>query len=519
MQTKYHVSESQRSSNGLGHRYAGPVLFLLILGAGLWVRLYAVAGESAWCDEVLTLTCLPAHSLRAFLRCAFETDPVPEIVPVYYAAEYAWSRLFGGGLPEMRLLSVAAGLGSLTLVFLLGKLLYGARAGRVAMAGLAMSPTLTYYDQEVRFYAFLVLFGLVAMYGFTRAIQTGRARWWALHGFGNALLLWTHAFAPALFVGQGFYLLAFHWRRWRLWLAWGAGHVFLLAGFLAWMLLLGYDFGTHSQTYSDVPPDWRDLAATWLIFAGGRFSELDPALWLPGGISFDEPLGLFALVLLLWAGWSAWRGHRGGPEPTPEHALAPTRKWGLLLCWLLAPPLFLFFASHVWKPCYLFRYVLFSLPALWLALAAGLQTVRPAALRALATGLLLCLVAYQNLALPRPLRPDYRSAAEMVKGTEAPCAVHALKLFNGLGMEYALSGAEPVRFIEGFPELCAAASESARSGKTTWAVFYRWSNFAPFEDTLRAENLSFERHTLGGLPPLIVYRVDAARIATSIPGP
>ena len=486
------------------------MLFLLILCFGLAVRLYRIGDESAWCDEVLTLTCFPADGLRAFLRCAFEVDARPSVTPAYYVVAYFWSCLAGGALPEMRLLSVFAGLGSMVLVFLTGKALYSVRAGLVAMAGLAASPAMTYYDQEVRFYAVLVFFALASMYGFLRALQTGRARWWVLHGLGNALLLWSHAFAPVLFAGQGLFLLFARARRWRLWLGWGGGHVLLLACFFAWVLLLGYDFAAHSQAYNDVPPDWRDLAAAWLVFAGGRFSELDPAAWMPGGLSLDEVLGVLALVLVVWISWTAWCAQREDTERGAGDGLGPLERWGFPLFWLVAPPCALLLASCLWRPCFLFRYVLFSLPALWLLVAAGVEAIRPAALRRIALVLLLGGAVYQNVGLPRPFRPDYATAAGMVQQSERPRAVHALKLFNGIGMEYALEGAAPLRIFEGFPEFCRATVETACQGKTVWAVFYRWARFAPFEERLATAGLRFERYTLGGQPPLIVYAVPGA---------
>ncbi len=475
-------------------------LLAAAVGWGAWLRLDAIREESAWCDEVLTLNHLPAPSLPAFLHGAFEEDPRLALSPLYYVLEYAWSAVAGPSLVSMRLLSVALGLLCIVLLYAVACRLFERRTGLLSAFLLAMSLVHVYYAQEVRFYALLCACALLSMWGMAGILDGKGRAWWVLHLLGNALLVWTHAFSLLFLATQGAFLLVFRWRERGLLIRWTAGHTAIGAAFAAWMLLLGYDFQTHSQAYADVPPTLRTLANAMLVFTGGRFSNLDPSPYMPLGISLDR---FIAAVTIALATAAVLR-------PFFRKDATARKVSGLLLLWWLGPMLALFSVSLLWRPCFFERYVLYSSFPLCILSAAAIVQLPRRWLRCMTAAALLLALAYQGLALPRPFRADYQSAACIIASDPGPDrVVHALKLFNALGVRYSKPVPQDriVQF-EGFDELCAATEAAAQAGKTVWAVFYRWERTGEFEARMRAARLRCEAHAFGGMPGLKAYRVS-----------
>lgn len=478
----------------------GCLTAVMALGAAL--RFYGLADESAWCDEALTLRHLPAESLRCYLRDAFAEDPRLSLWPLYYIVQYGWSQVAGNGLTGMRLLPVFLGLGSIILVYILGRSMYGGAGGLWAAWAFAVSLVQIYYAQEMRFYALLNLLALASMAALWRA-QHGNARpAWALHLLLNALILWTHGFSPLFFAAQGAWLLIVYWRRWRPLLLWGAAHGALAAAFVVWAVLSRYDLTTHAaEGYNDMPPGWRELINAWVLLSGGRFSNANPAAYLPGGVSFD----LFIAVLPLLAGavllrdalhWDAERPRQDGK------ALC------LLLCWAAIPLLGLFIISLCWRPIFFPRYILYSAAPFSLLLGAWLGRPHPTMPRVCMAVVVCAVFGWQNLALPRPFRADYQAAARIMMADAEQAEIHVLKHFNALGMDYALGPhAGRMQTHEGFDALCDAVAGAVLRDGSAWAVFYRWDRMEAFVSRMEAQGIALEEHTLAGMPPLTIFHL------------
>ncbi len=473
---------------------------MLCLALAAFLRMRGLRNESAWGDEALTLLHLPASNLAGFLRGAFGEDPRLMLSPVYYLLEYAWSAVFGGSLAAIRMLSVTLGLVSVGLIFLVARRLFNPRAGVLAAFLLAASLVQVYYSQEVRFYALMGVFSLLSFHALIRLLESGGVHWGLVHWGCNALLLGTHAFAPLFFLAQGVFLLATQYRRIRWLFLWGAAQGMILVLFAVWLKFLHYDFAAQSQAYNDVPPTLRTLANTFIVFAGGRFSNLNPAPFMPGRISLDGVLaGMSAAIagaslILLWKNRSA---------------AANRNAWLLALCWWLIPVTALYAVALVWRPCYFDRYVLYSSFGLYVVMAGTLVNLPAPRLRHAAIGVIVMACLYQSLVLPRPFRADYQAAARAVAADPAPnTVVHALKQFNALGVRYShpVSRDRIVTF-EGYPELCAETLRAAEDGKTVWAVFYRWDNIEDFVQKMHDASLHCFCREFGGMPPLSACRV------------
>ena len=80
------------------------------------------------------------------------------------------------------------------VLYELGRELYDRRTGLIAAAFAAVSPLLVWYAQEVRMYAFVTLFGLLALLTQLRVIRNPGMLNWAAYILATAALLWSHYF-------------------------------------------------------------------------------------------------------------------------------------------------------------------------------------------------------------------------------------------------------------------------------------------------------------------------------------
>ncbi len=461
------------------------------------LRIHGIQYESAWGDEVVTLQYLPATDFKTFMDGIWTSDPHGPLTPVFHGLAYAWSKLAGGTLLPMRMLPLLLSFAALPLIYLVGKKLFGTRAGLIALYLTAVNPLLIYYSQELRFYALVILCALLSLLSLLHALEKNSKGAWILHCCANALFISTHAFTPILFGVEGLYLLYKKGRNLRAPILWGAFHLLLVAGLGLRMALRDYDLGTQSLVFNDALPTWREFGNTILVFTGARFAREDPVQWMPGGLSFDRIIGVLALLIVGLGAFQAHRKRKENPKIRDGYVL------GVL--WLVFPLVFLYAVSFIWRPVFYYRYILYAALAFPWLLGAALATIHPKGLRIGATVLFLTLMTYQTLALPRPFRADYQTLAHHIAQDLAPIVL-VLKEFNHQGATYAIDlPDENIILHHGFGELCDEARTRAKAGETVWVVFYRWIKLDEFQNAIT--DCTTTRHDYAGMPGLNAYRV------------
>jgi hypothetical protein len=474
-------------------------LLLVSFALALVLRLRGIQGESPWCDEVLTLQCLPSDSLAGYLQCVFGADPRLALSPLYYLLQFAWGIAVGGGTLELRLLSVLLGLlGLVGIAAAAGRLGGPSAAGRAALLG-ACSLSLVYYSQEVRFYALLLVWGALSWWGLIVWLQDRRCRWAEpVHLAANFGLLFTHAFSPVLFLGQGVGL-AILWgpgdrRLWR----WALVHVLmlgLLAGYAAW---LRYDFGSHSEAFADARPGVRELIVAVLVLAGARFGGESTRDYLAaGGVVEFLVVGL-VLGLALWGLIAARPWLPGGGR----------RPVLLLVCGAALPVLALLALSWGWRPVFFTRYILPAAIPLLLLGALGLGAVPGRLPRRLVLAATALLLLYPPLMLERPWRPDYDALArEITTGPSCHKRVLALKTFNGIAVQHAVGAYAAVRIEEGYGDLIDRCRGALDDGNEVWVVLHHWDRVSEFPADLDRPGARIRPLQYAGMPPLHAVHV------------
>lgn len=290
-----------------------------------------------WYDEAFTWSVSRLPFGRMMQAIAGDVHP-----PLWYIVEWAIIRLLGGSEAALRLPALLFGILGVWLTFRVALALGYTRSTSLWSAVLlAAAPAWVYYAQEARMYTLLSCAVLAAVLGLVT-----RRRW--LMALGMVAALYTHNL--------------------------GAVYVAVIAGLAAWR---------HASTCRG--PDRRSLVTTlalvglawipWLAVLWRQVGDVADGFWIPdyglGGYllaayrvslgmgipAFLEIHGLLAVVgLISLSLWGAW---------DDRHAIVP-------VVLLIAPGVVLAGVSEVWRPVYLYRALLPSLPFLMILLTAAL---------------------------------------------------------------------------------------------------------------------------------------------------
>lgn len=478
----------------------GLVLWLIFCAA-LFLRAWHLRAESAWLDEVLTLRHMDSTSLTEYWRRIAEEDVSVLLVPVYYTLEYCWSRLFGDSLLAMRWLSLTAGLLSIPLLFIIGRRLFGSAAGLVAAACLACSLPHVFYSQEVRRYAFDTFMALLSFAAMLAALDTAERRrtgalWWTAYLSVNVFLIWTSIYSLPLMAAEGLYL----WREKtplnRL-AAWVIVHAAATLALAVWIYVL------NIQELFWIPlPGPKELVNAFLVLAGGRFSNDNPAPYLPLGITLD---GLLAVLLFASIPWLAVKTLASRSNQAP-----PRLNFAVVLLWLVLPPVTWFLFSHLWKPCFLYRYFLFSGCALYLLAGAAWMQLPAKWMKTVLLIAVFTLYGYQaTTRFSGPFRPDYRRAAARIQAMSPDTPILVLKeRLNRLPLDYAHKFSPARIHIAGSgADLLDESVALTRDWGELWVVMWRWDRMDEFARQIKEREIDQYVTKFGGMPPLFLLRL------------
>ncbi len=408
-----------------------------ILVLAVLFRVVALDAQGLWTDEALTIV-ISNWSIPDLLL--LPTDPTPG----FYYIVHKLLIPADASLAVMRAISVVAGVMSVGLMFLLGRLAFGVAGGLIAAALLAVWSAHVDYSQEARAYSVLFFLTLLASLGLVYYVQLlrhgeqpgisnrGRRRLaLALFCVGNVLGFYTHLIASFWIALTSLLLIAAVWRQWRacwreLVVAFGIVAVGAIPGLYRLILqtLAGDEF--HWLPQAD-PAHFANIAAAVFLPVGLWDNPLSTALGTRGSA---EAIVAAILLALLSAG--CWFGRRGLSRYL--HA-QPIVLW-LILAYVAVPVLVWLF-GFVARPLFMDRTILFAVPGMILlitavCLALGQRFAAPAAIGAVvlyaASTLLFGIVREKE---------DWRGASAFLAASAAPGDIIAVcPLYNYPALRY-----------------------------------------------------------------------------------
>jgi hypothetical protein len=408
---------------------------------GLLLRLPSL-DDAVFGDEASTYFIVTGRDLGQVLdwvRSDLEVSP-----PLFFMLTWV-THSVGESVESLRLVSLAAGVATIPLTYVLGAWTIGRRAALFGATLVAISPFLIFYSAEARSYALVLLLDLLATLCLLRALDTRRNRWWVAYAACSCAAVYAHY--TAVFVLAAQFAWAFFSQR-------EARRSLLLANigaalaFLPW--LPGFQEDRHGPNVIEVlaPFEIETIGRELLNWSIGHpIIPLDSLPALTAGIV----VGVALTVGLLGFSVRAARGSVGRPSPGAA----------LVLVLALAAPVGVVVYSLLGTSLFITRNLIASWPGL--ALSAGLLVTKAGRLAGTVAACLM-LFAFALGAgkmLDRSYqRPDYEAAGDFIERVgrpgdpvvDAPFFAHPLSSLEvALGFGRSSPEVHPVLRL-GFPQ-------------------------------------------------------------------
>jgi mannosyltransferase len=325
----------------------------IVIALGTALRLFRLGIRSFWLDEAVSAM-LARIDLHTFVSAVVHRQAN---MVLYYVLLRGWIRI-GSSEFALRSLSVLAGVAAIPAIYLLGKRLFGARAGRVAALLLCVHAFHIRYSQEARAYSLLMLLAVLSSLFFLRSLEEPSRQNWAAYIALSTLMVYAQVFGGWVLVAQwsSLFVLLLHKRREFRWPIPGKQFLFsavaicFLVAPLAYCLLFVSD---RSQLAWLAKPSTHDLYKFSLDLTGD------------GG-----PLLLLAYLALVLAALGAAIMRQRSQSGSGDFW-----KHSFLLLWLILPPILLLIISLRW-PVFEPRFLIVCIPPLLLLVANGLSQIQ-----------------------------------------------------------------------------------------------------------------------------------------------
>lgn len=470
----------------------------VLAGAGL--RLYGLGAEAYWYDELVTVASLPEPTLAAFLGALKKLDPPMQ--PLFYTLIYGWYQEVASSTFGLRLFPALLGIGSIAVAGLAARRAFGGYAGTVTAWGLALSFPHTYYSQEIRVYAFLLLLCAVSLYGFVRLAENDGLIWWLLTVTVNGLMMITHFFA-AFWVAS--MLAALVVRRGR---KGAAGWAFAHA---PWAAIVMYNVLQIDHSKLDSATEWigdpsiLEMALCFVYIYGG--ARLTVTFLHAGDLPILHLVPITLAVLTAFGCRALWRGVSGKAERWDR-----LRPYAAMAVLCLAPPMTLGLFHEFVRPSFLPRYTFYVTIPLFVLLG-GLAAAIPGLWRRRAV-VILCMGALcaAQIAAPRPLRTPYDAiaAALLEEANFRRIDVYVPMWIDLFALDYyAPVPLFRLHVIEDADYLVGAAVDSVRQGRPVWVVGYDAPprHAGEIAQVIAHERAVASRRTFSGMRRIVLYEV------------
>lgn len=353
------------------------------------VRIYRLADQSFWFDETFTWwtsAVVPWPDFIPFLL------PYAAYTPPFYLLTRLVA-LLGTSEILFRFVAVFFSVLSVPLVERVGRRVGGTRVGLIAALLFAVNPFAVWYAQDARMYTMAAFFALLTMDGFMHAIDGHgwrRMIGGAMAGYATLYLTMFTGYIQLVWWLPRLRRQAYLFRRW-----FGANVIAALP-LLPWLLLyLAQPLrGFAAVGWIPTPVPWAIPLTLW------NFVAADTDTW--NIVTVSLAISVIAVAGLGLRQRLRWRG--------------------LVLAWLLVPPIFSFLLS--WRvPTYVDRYFAFCQFALLILLAVGLEAMHARWLRLAAGVAIVALMLVNTYRLhtdPLFVKENWRAAAAIINDQIQP---------------------------------------------------------------------------------------------------
>lgn len=351
--------------------------------AGSWV-------PYGWTDEAATVSAA-TRTVPQLLELV--TGRADAVHGLYYLVMHAWASIFGSGMLALRIPSALAVGAAAAGLFLIGRTLGSEKFAWLAAAVFLTVPMVLWSATEARSYSWVLAAGTWLTLLLLHALRRADIRWWVAYAAVATA-------ATYLFMYLSLVLVA---------------HLLAVA--------VTRDLRSNLLRCSAATVAALALASPVVLLAIRQSAQVD---WLePFSLSIfrriayqwaddgSRPYALLAWALILIGLFLLFR------RPPAALQLAAQFRW-LILLWLAFPTAALVLATALYKPLYLERYTLVSLPAAALLVAVTAVSVKRWAALPVLVLALLAVPSYLQQRTPTAKGVDWGATAAQVAGASSP---------------------------------------------------------------------------------------------------
>jgi len=332
----------------------------LTIGSFL-LRVPGLGAQSLWRDEVDAIW----FALRPLEQTLSMFTEMAQNGALFFLGLRPWLQMMGTSEFVLRLPSAMAGVAAVPMLWLLARRLVGEGiVPLLAAALLAINPYAVWYGQEGKMYTIITFLALVASWCWIHGAETRKWRWWFAYAAILSLAMYTHLLAILIIpLHLLWFFIAFPTAR-RSWKGYLTALALLTLPYLPllawqWRMLLA-DRPVTGFQFTPLP----EMLRTILLNQARGFMPGDPLLWL-APIWFVGAIGLLL-------GFTEMGVRRVTRQSTP---ISPTRRFLMLATWAIVPILSIW-AISMRQAVFTDRYVIWTLPAVMILVALGLQVLR-----------------------------------------------------------------------------------------------------------------------------------------------
>jgi mannosyltransferase len=313
-------------------------------------------------------------------------------VPLYETMLHFWIVFFGNGVATVRILSMIFFVLSIPSLYMLGSYAYNRRVGVLASILFCISPFMNWYGNEARMYSLFVLVTILNQYFFIRLWrEKNSAAWWG-YTITGLLGVYTHYFfALPLLTQAVFYFFnrdIFEKKALKKFIRTA---IILTIAILPWVLYVVHlDQISNSAPLIEAPTT-VDLFNTFSQFIFGfqndHLNTILVSLW---------PITIILAFITL-------RKNQGLKKETLFFILS-----------LLFPIVLTFAESAVYTPVFLSRYLIFTLPSLYIFLSSVILSYRhrlQVAVKFILILVMLLTLGVEIVNANAPVKENYRDAS------------------------------------------------------------------------------------------------------------
>ncbi|MGB9005085.1 MAG: glycosyltransferase family 39 protein, partial [Candidatus Aminicenantales bacterium] len=281
--------------------------FLILFAVAIALRIITLDAKGLWLDEAYSV-----HLARQGLSGLMSQLSLESTPPLYYLCLHFWINIFGSSEGALRALSLVFSLGTMTVLYSLGRKFFSRSVAVVVAALAAFSPLQIYYAQETRMYSLLALLAAGLLY-FTIGAAVGSSGQTAVApaalrrriigmGLVGLLMLYTHTVA-LWFVAACFIVALYYAREQKTRTPVLLSLAGMILAYLPWLFVLIKQVARQETVLQWFVPLWKGKPI-W----GHVFDSLSSYLFgpFPPYLAIQSAGGFLPILFILFAAILGW---------------------------------------------------------------------------------------------------------------------------------------------------------------------------------------------------------------------